>query len=182
MSTTVNSVTACCLLYLYKHLNIADTASILNSPIEYLKGVGPQKGDLLKKEAGIFTFNDLLEYFPFRHIDKTQITAISDINAETEYVQVFGKITSVEILGQKSGRRLVASLYDGTGELELVWFRAISWIEKTLQAGKKYRVFGKAGFFMNTVQITHPEIEEITGRNMRKQNFTWNRFIQVQKN
>jgi ATP-dependent DNA helicase RecG len=130
-----------------------------------LKGVGPQKGDLLKKEAGIFTFNDLLEYFPFRHIDKTQITPICNINPDTEYVQVSGKITSLEILGQKSGRRLVASLYDGTGEIELVWFQSISWIEKTLHTGKKYRVFGKAGSFMNALQITHPEMEEVTEGN-----------------
>lgn len=150
---------------MYKHLEIAGTVSILNSPIEYLKGVGPQKGDLLKKEAGIFTFNDLLEYFPFRHIDKTQITAISAINSETEYVQVSGKIRSLEILGQKGGRRLVASLYDGTGELELVWFQAINWVEKTLHLGKRYRVFGKAGFFMNALQITHPEMEEVTEGN-----------------
>jgi ATP-dependent DNA helicase RecG len=146
-------------------LQIAGKVSILNNPIEYLKGVGPQKGDLLKKEAGIFTFNDLLEYFPFRHIDKTQITAISSIDPETEYVQVLGKITFLEILGQKNGRRLVATLYDGSGELELVWFQAISWIQKTLHIGKKYRVFGRAGFFMNTPQITHPEIEEVTAVN-----------------
>ncbi|MEO8763489.1 MAG: ATP-dependent DNA helicase RecG [Ginsengibacter sp.] len=139
--------------------------SILNSPIEYLKGVGPQKGALLKKEAGIYTFNDLLEYFPFRHIDKTQVTAISTINYETEYVQVTGRITSLETVGQGAGRRLVASLNDGTGALELVWFQSISWVEKTLGVGKKYRVFGKVGFYTNTPQITHPEIEEITGAN-----------------
>ena len=68
------------------------------------------RGDILKKEAGIFTFNDLLHYFPFRHIDRTQITPISKINSETDYVQVKGKITSVEILGEKRGRRLVATL------------------------------------------------------------------------
>ncbi|MEP6927254.1 MAG: ATP-dependent DNA helicase RecG, partial [Ginsengibacter sp.] len=135
------------------------------SPIEYLKGVGPQKADLLKKEAGIFTFNDLLEYFPFRHIDKTQTTSISHINSETDYVQVSGKITTLEIRGQKTGRRLVASLYDETGELELVWFQAINWIQKTLHIGRKYRVFGRAGYFMNTLQITHPEIEEIIETN-----------------
>ena len=81
------------------------------------------RGDLLKKEAGIFSFNDLLNYFPFRHIDRTQITAISQIHSDTDYVQVVGKITSVETMGEKRGRRLVATLYDGTGELELVWFR-----------------------------------------------------------
>lgn len=143
-------------------MQIAGTVSILNNPIEYLKGVGPQKGDLLKKEAGIFTFGDLLEYFPFRHIDKTQLTTISNISPDTEYVQVSGKITSLEILGHNAGRRLVAGLYDGTGELELVWFQAINWVQKTLHIGKKYRVFGKAGFYLNTPQITHPEIEEVT--------------------
>ena len=137
----------------------------MNTPIEYLKGVGPQKGDLLHKEAGIFTFGDLVEYFPFRHIDKTQVTSISDINPGTEYVQVSGKITSLEILGQKGRRRLVATLNDGTGELELVWFQAISWVQKTLTIGKKYRVFGKAGFFMDAPQITHPEMEEVTEGN-----------------
>jgi ATP-dependent DNA helicase RecG len=126
-----------------------------------LKGVGPQRADLLKKEAAIFTFNDLLEYFPFRHIDKTQITGIRNINSETEYVQVLGKITSIEILGQKSGKRLVASLYDGTGEIELIWFQGINWVQKILHLGRKYRAFGKAGFFMNAPQISHPEIEEI---------------------
>ena len=144
-----------------KYHSIPGKNSILSSPIEYLKGVGPQRADLLKKEAGIFTFNDLLEYFPFRHIDKTQITDIRDINSGTDYVQVLGKITSIEILGQKSGKRLVASLYDGTGELELVWFQGINWVQKILDLGRKYRAFGKAGFFMNTPQISHPEMEEI---------------------
>lgn len=129
------------------------------------------RGDILKKEAGIFTFNDLLEYFPFRHIDRTQITPISKINGETEYVQVKGKITSVEILGEKRGRRLVATLYDGTGELELVWFQGINWIEKTLRIGAPFLVFGKAGFFMNTVQITHPEMELLTEENKNAKSF-----------
>ncbi|MEO5649193.1 MAG: hypothetical protein ABIR03_04620 [Ginsengibacter sp.] len=100
-----------------KPSDISNIASILSNPIEYLKGVGPVRGDLLKKEAGIFTFRDLLEYYPFRHIDRTKITAVSSINPDTDYVQVLGKITSVEILGEKHGRRLVATLYDGTGEL-----------------------------------------------------------------
>jgi ATP-dependent DNA helicase RecG len=133
--------------------------------------VGPVRGDILKKEAGIFTFNDLLQYFPFRHIDRTQITPISQINSQTEYVQVKGKITSVETLGERRGRRLVATLYDGTGELELVWFQGINWIEKTLQIGKAFLVFGKAGFFMNTPQITHPEMQILTEENKNAKSF-----------
>ena len=129
------------------------------------------RGDILKKEAGIFTFNDLLEYFPFRHIDRTQITHISQINPQTEYVQVKGRLTSVETLGERQGRRLVATLYDGTGELQLVWFQGISWIQKSLSVGATYLVFGKAGFFMNTPQMTHPEMELLTGTNREAKNF-----------
>ncbi|MEO9022623.1 MAG: ATP-dependent DNA helicase RecG [Ginsengibacter sp.] len=144
---------------------------MLSSPIEYLKGVGPFRGDVLKKEAGIFTFNDLLHYFPFRHIDRTQITPISRIDAETDYIQVKGRITSVETLGEKRGRRLVATLYDGTGELELVWFQGISWVEKSLHIGAHYLVFGKTGFFMNSPQITHPEIELLNEENKNAKPF-----------
>ena len=136
-----------------------------------MKGVGPLKGDILKKEADIFTFNDLLQYFPFRHIDRTQISPISKITSETEYVQVKGKITSIETLGEKYGKRLVATLYDGTGELELVWFQGINWIEKTLHVGAPFLVFGKAGFFMNSPQITHPEMEMLTEENKNAKSF-----------
>ncbi|MEO6188737.1 MAG: ATP-dependent DNA helicase RecG [Ginsengibacter sp.] len=135
---------------------------MLSSPIEYLKGVGPQKAELLKKEAGIFSFSDLLEYFPFRYIDKTQITPISAINQSTDYVQVVGKIISVEIIGKNRGRRLEAFLRDETGELQLVWFQGINWIEKTLNVGARFRVFGRAGFFLNSPQISHPEMEAVT--------------------
>lgn len=86
-------------------------------------------------------------------------------------MQVVGTLTSKEILGEKRGRRLVASLYDGTGEVELVWFQGINWIEKTLQTGSKLRVFGKAGFFMNTPQLSHPEIEKVTDEKVETKNF-----------
>ncbi|HEY8658200.1 MAG TPA: ATP-dependent DNA helicase RecG [Hanamia sp.] len=152
-------------------LDINSLVSILSNPIEYLKGVGPQRGDLLKKECSIFTFNDLLQYFPFRHIDRTQITPINKIAPDTEYVQVLGKITSIETLGEKQGRRLVATIYDGTGELELVWFQGINWIEKILNIGARFRVFGKAGFFMNSPQITHPEMESVLDENKETRSF-----------
>ncbi len=152
-------------------ISISTSVSILKNPIEYLKGVGPLRGDVLKKEVGIYTFNDLLCYFPFRHIDRTQITPVSKINTDTDYVQVKGKITSVEIVGERRGRRLVATLYDGSGELELVWFQGINWIQKSLHIGSTYIVFGKAGFFMNTPQITHPEMELINEANKEAKNF-----------
>ncbi|MEO7801117.1 MAG: ATP-dependent DNA helicase RecG [Ginsengibacter sp.] len=137
-------------------------SKILSSPIEYLKGVGPAKAELIKKELGIFTFGDLLELFPYRHIDRTQITKIKDIDYKTDFVQVAGKITQLEQLGDKRSKRLVAYLHDGTGEIELVWFQGIAWIEKSLSIGASYLVYGKAGFFNNQPQITHPETELIT--------------------
>ena len=117
---------------------------------------------MLKKELGIFTFKDLLEYYPFRHIDKTRVDKIAAINADTEYAQVAGRLTGFEIIGEKRSKRLVAYLQDDTGEIELTWFQGINWVEKTLQSGQLYLVFGKPGFFMNKVQMGHPEMEIFT--------------------
>ncbi|MEO6906049.1 MAG: OB-fold nucleic acid binding domain-containing protein, partial [Ginsengibacter sp.] len=146
-------------------------ASILKNPIEYLKGVGPQRADLLKKEAGIFTFEDLLNYFPYRHIDRTKVTRIGDIHMETDYVLVFGKIISVEELGEKRSRRLVASMSDGSGIMELVWFQGINWVNKLLHIGTPMRVFGKVGFFMNSPQMAHPEFELISSETTATRDF-----------
>lgn len=134
----------------------------MSNPIEYLKGVGPFRADMLKKELNIFTFNDLLEHYPYRHVDKTRIGLIRDISPQTEFIQVAGKLVSKELLGEKRGRRLVARLRDGSGLLELVWFQGINWVDKTLEVGADYLVYGRAGFFQGTPQITHPEIESFT--------------------
>ncbi len=134
-------------------------ADILASPIEYLKGVGPHRGDLLKKELNIFTFKNLLEHFPYRHVDKTKISPIRDISPDTEFVQVAGRLSDIAILGERQSKRLIATLRDSTGTLELVWFQGISWIEKTLQAGAEYLVYGRLSFFQGNPQITHPELE-----------------------
>jgi ATP-dependent DNA helicase RecG len=136
-----------------------------------LKGVGPQRADLLKKELGIFTFRQLLEHFPYRHVDKTKISLIRDITLETDYIQVAGKLSSLEIVGTGKGRRLVAELKDSSGVLELVWFQGVSWIEKKLSIGNQYLVYGKAGFFQNMPQITHPEIEDLAVDNADVRNF-----------
>ncbi len=138
---------------------ISSSSNILLSPIEYLKGVGPLRADLLKKELNIFTFKDLLEHFPYRHVDRTWVKQIGEINFQTDYVQVKGKLFDMQILGEKRGRRLTALLTDGTGTLELVWFQGISWVEKTLVAGQEYLVYGKVGYFNGKPQLSHPEIE-----------------------
>ena len=121
--------------------------------------MGPQRADLLKKELGIYTFNDMLEHFPNRHVDKTKVNLINEITAQTEYRQVAGRLMSVAITGEKRTKRLVAELRDASGTIELVWFQGITWMQKILQAGNDYLVYGRTGFFQGMPQITHPEIE-----------------------
>jgi ATP-dependent DNA helicase RecG len=108
---------------------------------------------------GIFTFGDLLNYFPFRHVDKTKLNSISDITFTTEFAQVAGVLISVELIGQRSGKRLVAQLKDRTGIIELTWFQGINWVQKTLQEGQSYLAFGRISFFNGQPQIIHPELE-----------------------
>jgi ATP-dependent DNA helicase RecG len=123
--------------------------------------VGPQRADLLKKELGIFTFGDLLEHFPYRHLDKTKITPINSITPQMEYVQVRGRIQSIEMFGTGRAKRLVAELKDAGGSIELTWFQGINWVEKKLSIGLDLVVFGKLGFFLGKPQVVHPEIETL---------------------
>lgn len=126
---------------------------------------------MLKKELNIFTFRDLLEHFPYRHIDKTKVSKIREINYQTDFIQVAGKVTQFQITGQGRARRLVAELRDDTGVLELTWFQGINWISKSLETGKQYLVFGKPGFFMGKPQITHPEMETLTPEKLGGKSF-----------
>lgn len=131
----------------------------LQSPIEYLKGVGQHKAEILKKELGIFTVRDLLEHYPFRYIDRTQFTKIAHIQGAMQSVQVLGRILSKEVVGERQGRRLIAPIKDETGVLELVWFQGIRWVEKTLIPGKVYIIFGRPNEFNGRFSIAHPEVE-----------------------
>ena len=136
------------------------STEILASPIEYLKGVGPQRAAILRKELEIDTFRDLLELYPYRHLDKSRVTPISEITPDTEFVLTAGHLQNVQILGEGRSKRLVSSLRDATGTLQLIWFQGISWMEKNLKPGFRYRAFGKIGFFNGEAQLTHPELEE----------------------
>lgn len=114
---------------------------------------------MLRKELEIFSFSDLLHHFPLRHVDKTKVDAIAALTYGTDYAQVCGRITAIETIGEKRSKRLVAHLQDETGEIELVWFQGIHWIQKAIHEGGKYVVFGKLSFFMNRPQLSHPEVE-----------------------
>jgi len=133
---------------------------LLNSPVEYLKGVGPQRADVLKKELGIFTFGDLLFHFPFRYVDRTKIYKVNEVNANTQYIQLRGVLKNMDTADSgKFRKRLIASLEDETGRIELVWFRNVKWIQQSLMEGKEYIVFGKPNLFRNKFSIPHPEME-----------------------
>lgn len=159
------------IVFLFEKDFIAQYVDILTSPVEYLKGVGPQRADLLKKELGIFTFTDLLHHFPHRHVDKTKVCLISDINTSTEYIQVAGTLLTMETVGMKRGKRIVAQLKDKSGFLELAWFQGLSWIQKSLQPGYQYLVFGRVSFFQGQPQIVHPEMELLTQEKSEGQSF-----------
>lgn len=131
----------------------------LQTPIEYLKGVGPQRAELLKKELAIFTYQDLLTHFPFRYVDRTKFYKVKEIHPDLPSVQILGRIISKEIIGDKRAKRLVAQLKDDTGLVELVWFQGVQWLDKSIQTGSIYVVFGKANEFNGRFSIPHPEIE-----------------------
>ena len=132
---------------------------ILSCPIEYLKGVGPQRALILGKELGIVTFRDLLELYPYRHLDKSHISLVSDISPSTEFIQVAGWLGSLQTFGDGKSKRLVTTIKDASGSLQLVWFQGIAWLEKNLNPGFRYRAYGRIGFYNGEPQLTHPEIE-----------------------
>lgn len=124
--------------------------------------MGPQRAELLKKELNIFTFGDLLEHYPFRHIDRTQLNTINELAPDMEFAQVAGVLLRFDVVGQRQGKRLVATLRDKTGVMELTWFQGISWVQKMLEVGQSYLVYGRVTFYNGQPQIVHPELEVLS--------------------
>jgi ATP-dependent DNA helicase RecG len=134
-------------------------SNFLDTPIEYLKGIGPQRGDMLKKELQIFTYYDLLSLYPFRYIDRSKFYKVKEINEELPYVQLKGKIVKTELLGEKQSRRFVAYLKDDTGVIELVWFQGAKWLEGKFKPDTEYVVLGKPSEFRGKYNIPHPDVD-----------------------
>ena len=132
---------------------------VLSTPIEYLKGVGPIRAELFKKELRIFSYEDLLMHFPFRYIDKSNIHLISDINEDMPYIQFKGKIIKVEEKGLRKSKRLIAHLRDSSGDIELIWFKSVKWIKSSINLDKEYLVFGKPSFYAGKASLVHPELD-----------------------
>lgn len=134
-------------------------SNFFQTPIDYLKGVSPNRADLLKKELGIFTFQDLINLFPNRYLDRTKFYKINQLQQTSADVQIIGKITHIKMVEQKRGKRLVASFQDENGKMELVWFRGHKWIKESLKLNVAYVIFGKTNWFNGTFSMPHPELE-----------------------
>ncbi len=134
----------------------------LQTPIVYLKGVGPNRAETLRSELGVETYQDLLNLFPNRYIDKTQYYKIGQLQRNNSDVQIIGKIVNIKTVEQKKGTRLVARFTDETGEMELVWFRGQKWIREHLKLNVPYVIFGKCNWFSGSFSMPHPEMELLT--------------------
>ncbi len=138
--------------------------NILQTPIDYLKGVGPARADLLRSELGIHTYQDLINLFPNRYLDKTQYYKINQLQRTSAEVQIIGKIIHIKTVEQKRGKRLVAKFMDDTGEMELVWFRGHKWIRENIKLNTPYVIFGKTKYY-NGFSMPHPEMELLEEHN-----------------
>ena len=134
----------------------------LQTPIEFLKGVGPERAELLKAELQVFTVEDLLMHFPFRYVDKSRVHDIGAIRPPYSEIQVRGRLGRFQRIGQGRKQRTVADLTDGTGRLQLVWFKGGTWIAKQLKPGAEYLVYGKPNRYGSTISIAHPDIKAVT--------------------
>lgn len=133
---------------------------ILTQNIQYLPGVGPKRGKLLEQELGISTFEDLLYYFPYKHIDKTKFYKLREVHPNLPYIQAKGKIKTFVLAGKKYKQRLVGKFTDGTGIIDLVWFKGLSWIQNNIKPDVEYIIFGKPSIYNGKINIIHPETED----------------------
>jgi ATP-dependent DNA helicase RecG len=127
----------------------------------YLQGVGQKKAEILKKEANIVSFEDLLYYFPYKYIDRSRFYKVSEINEEMPYIQIIGQIISFDEVGESKSRRLIAKFTDETGTIDLVWFQGIKYVKDKYKTGTKYIIFGKPTKFAHAYNIVHPDIDPI---------------------
>lgn len=137
-------------------------SNYLQTPVTYLKGVGPNRSDILKSELGIVTYQDLINLFPNRYIDKTRYYKINELQRGNADVQIIGKIINIKTVEQKRGSRLVAKFIDNTGEMELVWFRGQKWIRENIKLNTPYVIFGRTNWFSGRFSMPHPDMELLT--------------------
>jgi ATP-dependent DNA helicase RecG len=132
---------------------------ILDTPIEYLKGIGPSRAEMLRKETGVSTFGEMLYYYPFRYVDRSKFYTVSEIDSDAAWLQLKGKVTSMQTIGTGRTARLVMNFKDHTGIVELVFFQGLKWIKEKVAVGREYIIFGKPNLFNGRFNFTHPDIE-----------------------
>lgn len=142
--------------------------TFLKTKIEFVKGIGPARALVLQKEIDCHTIEDLLLDFPIRYQDRTQITPITAISADKEWVQIKGVLQDYRIIGKGRGQRLVALFTDDSGSIELVWFKSLDWVQKNFVRGQEYMVHGRVAKFRNSFNIPHPEMEKLTAHQKPK--------------
>lgn len=133
---------------------------LLQTKIEFLKGVGPKRAELLNKELSIFTYQDMLDHFPFRYVDKSKVHKVNQICSDAVYYQLVGTVSNMQSFGSPRVTRITATFTDETGSVELVWFQGLKWIRSRFRPGMKYLIFGKANFFNNRYSFVHPEVDD----------------------
>jgi ATP-dependent DNA helicase RecG len=136
--------------------------TLLSTSIVYLKGVGPERAAVLTKELQVETFGDLLMHYPYRYVDRSRFTLISELNDTQQYVQLKGKFSRMEEHGEGRKRRLSAIFSDESGSVDVIWFNGIKWAKETIQPGMTYVLFDKPGLFNNRYNFTHPELEPLS--------------------
>jgi ATP-dependent DNA helicase RecG len=134
--------------------------SVLLSDIKFLPGVGPKRAEILFKELGVNTFDDLIRHYPYKYTDRTRFYTVSEIESDQALIQLRGKIATMELVGKKPKMRLSARFEDTSGSIELIWFQGIKWVQQTIKLGVEYVVFGKPAIFNGKFSIMHPEMEE----------------------
>ena len=145
-------------------------ADFLSNSVKFVPGVGEARAKLLEKELGIFTIGDLLRHYPFRYIDRTRIYRIAEVNEsmESSLVQIRARVTGVAYAGTGRKQRFSAFVSDASGSAELTWFAGIKWIEKSVEVGREYLIFGRPSFYRGELQLAHPELELVEKALSRK--------------
>ena len=131
----------------------------LQQEIKYLPGVGPRRAEILNKDISVFTLGDLLYFFPYKHVDRTRFYKIKELSPDLPYIQVAGRILNFASVGEGIKKRLTATFSDGTGTIDLVWFKGAKWIQQTYKLGVDYIIYGKPNLFGSRISIAHPEID-----------------------
>lgn len=135
--------------------------SLLSINLKSLPGLQPRYANTLANELALFTYADLLHFYPTKYVDRSRFYCIRDLSPDMPYIQIKGYIRDFKIEGKGRKQRLVASFYDSTGGIELIWFRAFQQIQKLYELGREYIVFGKPSYFQRNISLVHPEIDPI---------------------